>query len=895
MISEKLTHKLKVTNEDLKNMSLSLKRVEDRYECIRDISSDAILEWDIFKDKTHINKSFARLLELTREDQSVFNIDVFLKMVHPDDFERVSKRLEETIKTIGREFEGVFRLIKSNGEHLLLNMTGNVLRSGDDSPEYFIGVAENITKIRHLEMELEQAKYKIVSIEKAKENFVKNVGHEVRTPMNSILSYVDFCIKNNDYDRNKEHLKKIAMSTQNLLGVIKKIIDFSKIDMDIDYNNELEFRLDTFISELVKGVEERIRKKGLVLVAAIQEDVPLSLIGDKGKLALILNNLLDNARKFTARGEILLEVKTILRENDNVKISFKIKDTGIGIAEDKLDTIFDAFMQVDNEYSKKYSGMGTGLAIVKRLIESMDGNIEVKSKIGEGSIFTFTIDFKISKESESISVPSVNLQDKWGLIVSDNHGLKEAYNSMLKSFGMNTESVDAFKELMEWEGHSYDLIYVDIAGYKSIDKIKETVTWLKEKGIVSQKAYVAIITTDEDKEDFDFDKSQINGFYGLPLYYSKVVDDITKWMHGQYDSSLLNHKQYYYNSAELEKIKGAEILVVEDSEINRQIISEILSSNGFVVSEAVNGKVAIEMIKSKRYDLVLMDINMPVLAGDDAIVIIREDNELKDIPIVAITANDKEEEKNRLLKLGMSDFVEKPIKVNQLFNALLKWIKARKIIIRRNDEPVAESKAAVDLSVLEFEGINVDKGLTLVMGKRSLYNNLIEKFYENNKSLVEDVTELIENKNWKDAAIKVHGIKGVAGNIGAMEVFKSSNALEAALKNIALDDIFFNFNEFKSDLDVVMKSLGAHFEGSNSQYTMVLESENDDDVIDLEFNNKKDLLRALLDDFDTEALEMIEEMLVEFKGRAVERLLVDMKKYIANYDFDSAIEILKKT
>ncbi|OIP02676.1 MAG: hypothetical protein AUJ98_00540 [Bacteroidetes bacterium CG2_30_33_31] len=510
---------------------------------------------------------------------------------------------------------------------------------------------------------------------KAKSEFLANMSHEIRTPMNGIVGVVELLQGQENNEENISLLKIIDDSAQSLLGLINDILDFSKIEA-----GKLEIIKDDFnIQKLTESIIDRYAfktfNKGVELIFFIDKDVPLNLVGDDNRINQVITNLLGNSIKFTSNGQIFLNITKVESSETDVVLKFSIEDTGIGIAKEKLDKIFESFTQEDGSTSRKYGGTGLGTTISKMLVELMGGQIWAKSPNPNnvvnnlpGSIFEFTIPFKISKkiENKPDSQPDFS---KLSIIVLDDNNTNLKIISLIlnqwniRHFVTNNQD-DAFAYIKE---NRPDIILSDYSmpesnGLEFIARLRQNIPDLKLKTILLSSDNVNVNKKIADENGIDF-------LLYKPIKQSSLYNSILKAL----------DKQIIKNSdtprLKLEKIAYAEnykILLVEDNLINQKVAYRIFQSLGFEIEIAENGKVAIEYVLQKSYDLIFMDYQMPVMNGIEATIAIRKWK--IETPIIALTANAMKGDKELFLSSGMNDYISKPFKISELLELLNKYL-----------------------------------------------------------------------------------------------------------------------------------------------------------------------------------------------------------------------------
>ena len=783
-----------------------------------------------------------------------------------------------------------FRMTRKDGSSLWVRASSrSLVTRRPDLGE--VAVIEDITLERESRMALLQAKQVAEDASRVKADFLANMSHEIRTPMNAIIGLSHLLRKSTLTDRQRDYAAKIQSSSHHLLGIINDILDFSKIEAGKLKLESIEFDLDKVMDNVAILVQERAIEKGLELVFNAPSEVPRLLAGDPLRLGQILTNFGTNAVKFTERGEIQV-IASIVEQSENfVTLRFAVRDTGIGLSPEQQARLFLSFEQADTSTTRRYGGTGLGLSISKRLAEMMGGEIGVISEPGKGSEFWFTARLGMSRAVRRTPLLHPNLQGARVLVVDDNEHACAVLRASLSSMGFVVDTarsgpaaIDLVRGRASRGEQLYTLMLIDWQ-MPMIDGIE---TARRIKGLALSEAPKIVLVTAYGREDVfrNAEAAGIDSVLVKPINPSNLFDSIANVL-GDAGGERVAVPVRIRRRQSREEISGARILLAEDNEINLQVAVELLSGTGCKVDVAKNGLEAVNMAEAHPYDLILMDMQMPVMDGLEATRTLRAKYPLSSLPIVAMTANAAQQDRERCLAAGMNDHLAKPIEPNHLFAALKRWIKRPDAMQTPAAAQTSETAGSEAVELPEHvEGLDCALGLRRVLGKRPAYRSLLERFVVSQQEAITQLRAALGSDDMEGAERVAHTLKGVAGNIGATTLQKAAEDVEGQIRagetGTALEASIALAEEHLSTL---VAALAGWFDAHPVvPLTAVSEHRQVEPLVAR--------LSQLLAEDNAEAARVFADN-IELFQIAFPAIFKSLERVIRNFDFETALEMLR--
>ena len=777
----------------------TLRKREERYRTIIENTEDGYFETNLDGKLLFFNDALCTISGYSREDL----VEMLTLQSLIRDGDHTVKDYFDRLRTAGTGFGSVeWTLNRKDGQNRHVESSISLISDSKGQPTGFRGFLRDVTQ-RKRDEALQQEKLAAEAASKSKSEFLANMSHEIRTPLNSIIGLVELLMDTKLSADQKEDLSVVSSAAKALLALINDILDFSKIEAGKLALESTCFSLREFLGQSLRIMISKAQEKNIELAFRVREDVPERVFGDPDRFRQIILNLVGNAIKFTEDGEVIVEVTREKLSGEAMVLHFSVRDTGIGIPEDKQDRIFRTFEQADGSTSRRFGGTGLGLAVSSQLVELMGGRIWVESEFGKGSTFHFTARFPISEDEECKikTFMGDKLHGLRALVVDDNATSRDIISEILKCGGMIPEAAEgteaAQQRLESGGGVRLAVIDADMPAQGGIDLAR----WLNDHEGLNVKTVMMLTPADVGNRSLIQDlgvKAFLNKPVSPPELFKAAMVALGE-MAPEPEKASRSSEQ-----GNGEPGRSLRILVAEDTPFNQKYIKRLLGRWGHTSVIAENGIRALEVLDKDTFDLILMDVQMPEMDGFEATQAIRR-KEAKGgghIPIIAMTAHAMKGDRERCISAGMDDYVSKPISVEMLLEAIQK-------LLDMKEGPLIEAEKTPEAVDGGEKPPPFDKDALL-----NAFDNDWEFLSETVDMLLEDYPPMLgEIRNaitGREASVlrrTAHALKGMVGNFQAKTAAEAARILEEKGKNGDFEDAGPAYDTLADEMDRLERNM----------------------------------------------------------------------------------------
>ena len=767
-------------------------RAEHRLQLSMRNSGVGLWEWDLANARIQVDSTWQTCLGFEKGELDD-TFDAWRARMFPEDIARFEQVLRAHLKGETDAFDLVFRARAKDGSIRWFQGRGKACER-DDSGRWtrMIGTYRDVTQDRTVEERLREARDAAEAANRAKSDFLANMSHEIRTPMNGIIGMTELALDTPLDAEQRGYLNSVKASGDALLTILNDILDFSKIEAGKMGLETIDFSPRSMLSETVKTLALRAHEKKLELIADVPNDVPAVLRGDPGRIRQILINLVGNAIKFTNSGQIVIAVRRTKDHDGVVELLFSVADSGIGIPADKQAAVFEAFSQADTSTTRKFGGTGLGLAICQRLVSLMGGAMSVTSEEGKGSTFSFTVQAQVVVPARAPKVTA--LTGRRVLVAEPNMVVAKLVERMLKRLGMQgvvVQTADAMSAALDRAGDSgcpFDFLLCSTsmpepAGFALAERLKKETEWIDR--------IVVVMTSATQRQDTARCKQLgLNARLVKPFSPEDLVDALQSALSGHAggDDDLFEFDpEITLTQLQDARDESLVILLVKDNPMNQAVATKMLEKAGHKVVVAANGQEALELLDRNHFNLVLMDVQMPVMGGLEATQAIRAREARRSwamagnwrpMPIVAMTAHAMAGDRQRCLEAGMDDYVTKPIKPRELFAAIRRVCGA----IDESELSLPES-SLLEASLRGGDVLDLDQTLDLLDGDEDALKQLVELFFADLGKHLQSLKTAASAGDCTQLAATAHTLKGSTGVFNAVPATEAAERVEVAARS----------------------------------------------------------------------------------------------------------------
>ena len=753
------------------------KNSEQKYRQLVQNANSIVVQWTFSGEITFFNEFAHNFFGYSEKEikNTNFRSEFFNQ-------KKIQPHIEEFIDNPEKHFVVQTENLCKNQKKVWIQWNNRSVRQIDDQICEILSIGTDITDRKRYEEELKIAKQKAEASTRAKSEFLANMSHEIRTPMNGITGMTELLIDTPLTRKQKEYTGTISKSAHALLDILNDILDFSKIEAGKFKLEPRPFNFQELVENLGLLLVTKTEKKNLDFILHYASDVPNYLVGDAGRLRQILMNLVGNAIKFTHKGFVMLDIIKLTETEDDVTLQIEVKDSGQGISEENQRSIFKKFTQIDNTSTRRFDGTGLGLAISKQLVEMMGGTLELTSKLEEGSTFFFSITLPRSKSV--VQDPKINFSGVNLLVIDNNPLNRHIIRDYTTKWGMYCDQAascnEAITQLLQAKRNNnpYNIALLNDQMNSFQGKIfTKKIRSYKELKTTSLIMFTPIYSPCDRKKEIELG---LDATISKPIRASALYNVLANVLSHEPPDLKRRTSQpepLNFTTDEFRTILGTQVLLVDDSEINQQVASALLAKFGCKIDKAFNGQEALDMVFKRRYDIVFMDYQMPIMDGLEATRTIRKiEPQKRRIPIIAMTAHAIRGVRQKCLDAGMDDYISKPISQLAVLEALKKYSK-NSVWVRK---PCKTIPKIIEMPNISDQILNKEHVLRMTDGDPDLISGFIDVVLSEFPKRIQLLTHAFEHDDFEQIEQQAHAIKGAAANLGGERVATLALKIEEA-------------------------------------------------------------------------------------------------------------------